>query len=70
MKQLIGLIALVFTFTVAGELDMAWRMSGDFSRGWNAGFRAGLAAHQPTSEDKVVGNLLCHYADLACGKRK
>lgn len=62
MKEAIFALALLWALSlgwVLGDLNR----SGDYQRGYDAGF----TAPREYPEQKVVGNMLCSYAKLACG---
>jgi hypothetical protein len=67
---------LIFWSVIIGGLWTSYHIgtlqhANDYSRGYDAGFVDGYRTpHRATREDAVVGNLLCHYAELACVRPK
>lgn len=52
------------------SLSSKWH-ENDYRNGYQAGYGAGVTATRPLRDtDRVVTNLLCHYAELSCPKTK
>lgn len=62
---------LVFLSGTYGfALSSQWH-AHDYSNGYQDGYGAGVIATRPLRDtDRVVNNLLCHYAEVACPKLK
>lgn len=65
MKHIITIEAFAISFCLGLLVSQAYH-AGDYAAGYSAGYEA---PHPKPPEDKVVGNLLCHYAELACPKK-
>lgn len=70
MRTVLTCYALLIAFLVgAGIAD--YRHAGDYAAGYDDGFRIGsYRANKLTDADMVTRNLLCRYAEVACGAPK
>lgn len=68
MRTIITLYGLLFAF-LAGIGLSDYRHAGDYSAGYDAGFKVGTRiAKTLTDADIVTRNLLCRYAEVTCGE--
>lgn len=69
--KILSIVLLVFLSGAYGfALSSQWH-ADDYQHGYSSGYAAGVAATRPLrNADRVVTNLLCHYAEVACPKLK
>lgn len=67
MKTILGVCGGIVLGFVVGYGQANHEHAGDYARGFSDGWNA-PHTRAPSREDRVVSNLFCKYAELACAR--